>query len=315
MMWRYILHRLALLIPMLLAASLLFFLFLHLGVGDPAMDYLRLSGVPPTPAMLASTRELLGLNDPLPLQYWRWLANAVRLDFGVSYATQRPVLDDLLHFLPATLRLAGLALVMIIAVSVPLGVWAARHRNGLPDNLVRLFAFIGVSMPNFWLAFLMVMLFSVHLNWLPAMGYGGWRYMLMPAVSIALMSLAINARLLRASMLEVAGQRHVTWARLRGLNAGQTERRHVLYNAAVPLTTALGMHIGELIGGTLIIESIFAWPGVGRYAVTAIFNRDYPVIQCFTLLMVGVFVLCNLVVDILNAWLDPRVRGHEGTTQ
>ncbi len=315
MIWRYLTRRLLLLIPMLLATSLLFFLLLHLGVGDPAMDYLRLSGVPPTPEMLASTRQLLGLNDPLVVQYWHWLINALQLDFGVSYATQRPVLDDLLYFLPATLQLSGLALLLIVTVSVPMGIWAARHRNQLPDNLVRFIAFIGVSMPNFWLAFLLVMLFSVRLQWLPAMGYGGWRYMLMPAVSIALMSLSINARLLRASMLEVAGQRHVTWARLRGVNPVQLERRHVLYNAAVPLTTALGMHIGELIGGTLIIESIFAWPGVGRYAVSAIFNRDYPVIQCFSLLMICVFVVCNLAVDVLNAWLDPRVRKHEGVAQ
>jgi nickel transport system permease protein len=126
------------------------------------------------------------------------------------------------------------------------------------------------------------------------------------------MSLAINARLLRASMLDVAGQRHVVWARLRGLSERQVERRHILRNALLPVLTALGMHIGELIGGTLIIESIFAWPGVGRYAVSAIFNRDYPVIQCFTLLMVSVFVICNLVVDLLNAWLDPRIRRHEG---
>ena len=143
-------------------------------------------------------------------------------------------------------------------------------------------------MPNFWLAFLLVMAFSVYLQWLPAMGYGGWQHIILPAVSIAFMSLAINARLLRASMLDVAGQRHVTWARLRGLN------------------------IGELIGGTMIIENSFAWPGVGRYAVSAIFNRDYPVIQCFTLMMVVVFVVCNLIVDLLNAALDPRIRRHEG---
>ncbi len=156
------------------------------------------------------------------------------------------------------------------------------------------------------------MFFSVYLQWLPAMGYGGWQHIILPAVSIAFMSLAINARLLRASMLEVAGQRHVTWARLRGLNDRQTERRHILRNASLPMITAVGMHIGELIGGTMIIENIFAWPGVGRYAVSAIFNRDYPVIQCFTLMMVIVFVVCNLMVNLLNAALDPRIRCHEG---
>lgn len=311
-MTRYALRRLALLLPMLLAASLIIFVLLHLGTGDPALDYLRLSNLPPTEAMIASTRVLLGLDQPLPVQYWHWLVNALHGDFGTSYATQRPVLADLLHFLPATLQLAGAALLLILLISVPLGIWAARHRDGWPDSAVRLVAFLGVSMPNFWLAFLLVMLFSVKLQWLPAMGYGGFKHLLLPAVSTAFMSLAINARLLRASMLDVAGQRHVVWARLRGLSERQVERRHILRNALLPVLTALGMHIGELIGGTLIIESIFAWPGVGRYAVSAIFNRDYPVIQCFTLLMVSVFVICNLVVDLLNAWLDPRIRRHEG---
>ncbi|MGY5954976.1 nickel ABC transporter permease subunit NikB [Kosakonia sp. BK9b] len=311
-MSRYLCQRLLLLIPMIVAASVVIFLLLRLGTGDPAMDYLRLSNLPPTPEMIASTRLQLGLDQPLVDQYFHWLWRALHLDFGLSYATQRPVLDDVLHFLPATLQLAGAALVLILLISVPLGIWAARHRDGLPDFAVRAVAFLGVSMPNFWLAFLLVMFFSVHLQWLPAMGYGGWQHLILPAVSIAFMSLAINARLLRASMLDVAGQRHVTWARLRGLSEKQTERRHILRNAGLPVITALGMHIGELIGGTMIIESIFAWPGIGRYAVSAIFNRDYPVIQCFTLVMVVVFVVCNLLVDLLNAALDPRIRHHEG---
>jgi len=311
-MSRYLLKRLLLLIPMIFAASVMIFLLLRLGSGDPAMDYLRLSNLPPTPEMLAATRIELGLDRPLFEQYAHWLWRACHLDFGVSYATGRPVLEDVVNFLPATLQLAGAALLLILLTSVPLGIWAARHRDKMPDFAVRAVAFLGVSMPNFWLAFLLVMLFSVRLKWLPALGYGGWQHLILPAVSIAFMSLAINARLLRASMLEAAGQRHVTWARLRGLSDRQTERRHILRNASLPVITAMGMHIGELIGGTMIIESIFAWPGIGRYAVSAIFNRDYPVIQCFTLVMVTVFVLCNLTVDLLSAALDPRIRYHEG---
>ncbi len=311
-MLRYLLRRLLLLVPMIFAASVIIFAMLRLGTGDPALDYLRLSNLPPTTEMVASTRAMLGLDQPLVIQYGTWLWKAMQLDFGMSYATQRPVLDDVMRFLPATLLLAGAALALILLTSVPLGIWAARHPDRLPDFLVRAIAFLGVSMPNFWLAFLLVMLFSVHLNWLPAMGYGGWEHLILPAVSIAFMSLAINARLLRASMLEVAGQRHVTWARLRGLSDKQTERQHILRNASLPMITAIGMHIGELIGGTMIIENIFAWPGVGRYAVSAIFNRDYPVIQCFTLIMVIVFALCNLTVDVVNAALDPRIRRHEG---
>lgn len=311
-MRRYVLRRILLLMPMILAASVIIFLMLRLGTGDPALDYLRLSNLPPTPEMVASTRAMLGLDQPLVVQYASWLWKALHLDFGLSFATQRPVLDDVMHFLPATLQLAGAALVIILLTSVPLGIWAARHRDRPADFIVRAIAFLGVSMPNFWLAFLLVMLFSVYLQWLPALGYGGWRHLILPAASIALMSLAINARLLRASMLEVAGQRHVTWARLRGLSDRQTERRHILRNASLPVVTAIGMHIAELIGGTMIIENIFAWPGIGRYAVSAIFNRDYPVIQCFTLVMVVVFALCNLTVDLLNAALDPRIRRHEG---
>ncbi|VFS86952.1 Nickel transport system permease protein nikB [Raoultella terrigena] len=210
-MRRYVLRRILLLIPMILAASVIIFLMLRLGTGDPALDYLRLSNLPPTPEMVASTRAMLGLDQPLVAQYASWLWKALHLDFGLSFATQRPVLDDVMHFLPATLQLAGAALVIILLTSVPLGIWAARHRDRPADFIVRAIAFLGVSMPNFWLAFLLVMLFSVYLQWLPALGYGGWRHLILPAASIALMSLAINARLLRASMLEVAGQRHVTW--------------------------------------------------------------------------------------------------------
>ncbi|MBT9383581.1 nickel ABC transporter permease subunit NikB [Pseudooceanicola sp. CBS1P-1] len=304
----YILRRLILLVPMLLGASLVIFLMLRLGPSDPAMDYLRLSKVPPTPQALAEARTMLGLDQPILTQYLHWLGRGLQGDFGISYALQRPVLPDLLHFLPATLELAALALAFTLAVSVPMGIWAARHRDRWPDQIARLVAFLGVSVPNFWLGFLLVVVFSVHLGWLPPMGRAGPASLILPVISVAFMSLAINARLLRASMLEVAGQRHVRYALLRGLPPRRVERRHVLRNAWLPVITATGMHIGEMLGGVLVIESIFGWPGVGRYAVSAILNRDYPVIQAFTLMMVVIFVLCNLIVDILYALADPRIR-------
>ncbi|EJD6037137.1 nickel ABC transporter permease subunit NikB [Morganella morganii] len=307
-MMRFIFRRVLLLIPMLFGTSLFIFLILRLGPSDPALDYLRLSKIPPTPQAVESARELLGLDKPVMTQYFHWLSDALHLDFGISYATQKPVLPDLLYFLPATLQLAGLALALTIILSVPMGMLAARYREKWPDQLVRVIAFIGVSMPNFWLGFLLILLFSIHLGWLPPMGKGEAKHLVMPVIAISLMSLAINARLLRASMLEVAGQRHVRYARLRGLSEMTVERSHILRNAWLPIITAIGMHIGELLGGALIIESIFSWPGVGRYAVSAIMNRDYPVIQCFTLLMVVIFVLCNLIVDIIYAIADPRIR-------
>ncbi|MFC5384936.1 nickel ABC transporter permease subunit NikB [Aquamicrobium segne] len=307
-MMGFILRRLLLLPLLLLLASMAIFFLLQLGRSDPALDYLRLSRVPPTESSIQAARDMLGLTPSLTAQYRDWLWRALHLDFGTSYVSGRPVLPDMLYYLPATLQLAGAALAFTLIVSIPMGMWAARHRNRMPDHIVRLVAFLGVSMPNFWLGFLLVMLFSVQLGWLPAMGRGGWSHMVMPALALSFMSLAINARLLRASMLEVAGQRHIVYARLRGLTETHIERSHILRNALLPVITATGMYAGELIGGTLIIESVFGWPGVGRYAVSAIFNRDYPVIQCFTLLMVAIFVICNLVVDIVSAWADPRIR-------
>ncbi|MGE4247864.1 MAG: nickel ABC transporter permease subunit NikB [Parvibaculaceae bacterium] len=307
-MLRFIAGRIALLPPMLLGVSAIVFLMLRLGRGDPALDYLRLSQIPPTDAAIANARELLGLNRPLLEQYFSWLWDALHLDFGVSYVTRRPVLDEFLLFLPSTLQLGAFALLITLAVSLPLGIWAARHPDKLPDQMVRAIAFVGVSMPNFWLGFLLVAVFSVWLGWLPPLGKGGIEHMLMPAVAVSLMSLSINARLLRTSMLETVGQRHVLYARLRGLPDRKITQNHVLRNAMLPIVTAVGMHVGELIGGTLVVENIFGWPGVGRYAVSAIYNRDFPVLQCFVLLMTLIFVLCNLVIDILYAWLDPRIR-------
>jgi nickel transport system permease protein len=312
-MWGYVGRRILVLVPMLLAVSVVVFLLLRWGAGDPALTYLRLSQIPPTPQALADARSTLGLDRPMGVQYLDWLARAVRLDFATSYVTRRPVLGDLLYYLPATLELAGVSLLLTIVVSVPLGILAALRRESLLDNLTRVLAFTGVSMPSFWLGFLLVYAFSVQLHWLPPMGRGGVAHLVLPASTLALMSTCINIRLLRASLLEHLHTRSVLYARARGIRERWVIGRHALQNALIPVVTALGMHIGELLGGAVIVEIIFAWPGVGRYAVSAIYNRDYPVMQCFTLLMTVIFVGCNLAVDILYAWLDPRIRfGREG---
>ncbi len=307
-MLRYSLRRIVLLAPLLLAVSFVIFAVIRLAPGDPAFAYLRLENIPPTPDALAQARHTLGLDQPLLVQYGNWLTAALHGDFGTSFATKRPVIQDIATFMPATLQLAGVALAFTLIVSVPLGIWSARYRDGWPDQAVRGLAFIGVSTPNFWLGFLLILTFGVWLKWLPPFGTGTWAHLVLPVVTVSLMSLSINARLLRASLLESANARHVTWARMRGLSDRQVERRHVLRNAILPIITATGMHLGELIGGALVVESIFAWPGVGRYAVTAIGNKDFPVIQCFTLMMVVIFVLCNLIVDLLSAALNPQLR-------
>jgi nickel transport system permease protein len=307
-MLSFVIRRLLLVPPLLWAVSLIIFLFLRLSGAEPALAYLRAANIPLTDQAIIDAERFLGLDKPLWEQYFDWFNGAIHLDFGVSYMTSRPVLGDLLYYLPATLKLASFALLLTLVLSIPLAIWAARYRDKWPDFTIRGLAFIGVSIPNFWLGFLLVLLFSIHLKWLPPMGYGGLSHMVLPAVAIAFMSLCINARLLRASMLEVSGQRHVRYARMRGISSRRVERTHILRNSLLPIVTAAGMHIGELIGGSLIVESIFSWPGVGRYAITAISNNDYPVIQCFTLMMTTIFIFCNLVIDIIYAWLDPRIR-------
>lgn len=307
-MFKYIVKRLLMLVPLLLGVSLVVFLLLHLGPNDPAMSYLRLSGIPPTDEALAAVRADLGLDRPLVVQYFDWLGKAVQLDFGNSYVTGAPVLERLLHYLPNTLYLAGVAIVMTLVMSIPLGVLSALYKDGWFDNLMRMVAYIGVSTPSFWLAFMLMLLFSSKLGWLPSMGMGGFSYVIMPAFSVAFMSVCINIRLIRSNMLDQMHNRHIQYARLRGVKERKIVWGHVLKNSFIPVITALGMHIGEILGGSVIAEVVFAWPGVGRYAVSALYDRDFPVMQCFILMMTVLFVVCNLVVDILYAAIDPRIR-------
>ncbi|CAH2604879.1 Ni(2(+)) ABC transporter membrane subunit NikB [Rhodovastum atsumiense] len=304
----FILRRVLSLAPLLLIVSLALFLMLHLGRGDPAMDYLRLSQIPPTDAAVAQARTELGLDRPLAVQYLSWLAGVVRLDFGVSWVTRHPVLEDIATFLPATLQLAAAALALTIVLGVPLGVVAALARNRWPDHLTRVVAFLGVSVPNFWLGYLLILLFAVTLGWLPAMGRGGPEHLILPAIATAAMSASIMLRLVRSSVLGQLGNRHLVFARARGLSERTVIGRHVLLNAMIPPLTAIGLHIGELLGGAMVVEVVFGWPGVGRYALQAISNRDFPALQGFVVVMTMIYVICNLVIDIAYAWIDPRIR-------
>lgn len=312
MFW-YILKRIALMVPILLAVSLVVFMILRLGQGDPAMSYLRLSNIPPTDQALSVVRAELGFDQPLAVQYIDWLGKAVQLDFGYSYVTKNPVLDEILYYLPNTLILAGASLMLTLILGIPLGVLSALKKDKFPDHFTRGLSFFGVSMPNFWLGFVLVWLFSVKLGWLPPMGKGGVSHMVLPVVTMSLMSLCINTRLVRANMLDNMHSRYVFYARARGLSESAVVGRHVMANSLIPVITTIGMFIGELLGGAVIAETIFAWPGIGRYAVSAIYNRDFPVMQCFTLMMTTIFVVLNLVVDICYAWLDPRIRYEGGS--
>ncbi|AGT45023.1 nickel ABC transporter permease subunit NikB [Treponema pedis] len=307
-MLKFIIKRLFFVVPIMLAVSVMIFAILRLNGTDAAMSYLNASGISPTDEALAEAKRVLNLDKPVWEQYKIWFKDALNLHFGKSYITGRDVTADMAYYLPATLKLAGFALVLTLAFSVPLGILSAVFKDKFIDYAVRFFSFLGVCTPNFWLGILLILLFSVHLKILPPFGIGGFSHLIMPAFTISFMSIAINSRLIRTNMLEIKNQRHVTYAKMRGIPRIRVLFSHIFRNASLPIITALGMHLGELVGGAMVVENVFAYPGVGRYAVEAIINNDYPVIQCFILVMAFVFVLSNLVIDVVYALIDPRIR-------
>ncbi len=307
-MKRYIALRLLSIPLIVLVTSFVIFVLLRVNGSDPVASYLLHSQLPATPELIAQLREQFGLNKPLLAQYFAWLGDALRGDFGVSFVSGRSVASDFAEFLPVTLALVGAGLGIVVVGSVVLGILSARFANTALDFVVRFFCFVAVSMPNFWLAFLLMLFFSLHLGWLAPLGLEeGARSFILPAISISLMSLAINTRLVRSNMLEVAKERHILYARLRGLSEREITLKHIFYNASLPIITAFGMHLGELLGAALVVENIYALPGIGLYAITAIANNDYPVIECFFVLLCAVFVVCNALIDIAYTVLDKRL--------
>ncbi|MEJ5357299.1 MAG: nickel ABC transporter permease [Desulfobacterales bacterium] len=302
-MARYILKRLWHTVYVAVGISIISFFFIHLS-GDPVMLML-----PPdaSKAEVEALREQLGFNDPLVVQYLRFAGHALRGDLGVSLVHRTPALDLILERLPASLELAGAAMLFALAAAVPLGILAAVRRGSLFDLGSMLAALFGLSMPHFWLGIMLVLLFSVHLGWFPTSGRGSFSQLVLPALALGLSLLAMFARLTRSVMLEVLGQDYVRTARAKGLRERIVIGKHALKNALIPLVTVAGMQFGFLIGGTVIIETVFAWPGVGRLVVQAIFSRDYPLVQAAVLVLAVIFVLINLLVDLLYVFLDPQI--------
>ncbi|MEK7817012.1 MAG: nickel ABC transporter permease [Actinomycetota bacterium] len=314
-MQAYVTRRLAILPVLLLGISIISFILLNLAPGDPADILLRLQQPgtePPREAVLALRQELR-LDDPLPLRYGRWLLGAVQGDLGKSYRGGKPIMKELWQRLPATLMLAGASLTLSVAVAIPLGTIAAVWRNSWLDGLSRLLALLGAAVPSYVMALLLILLFAVKLHWLPAIGYGGPRQLILPAIALAFGVSAHLMRLTRASLLEVLHQDYVRTARAKGLSERAVIGVHVLKNALLPVITVLGMSLGHLLGGAVIVETIFGWPGIGKYAVDSIFLRDYPVIQGVVLYMAVIFLMVNLAVDFSYRWLDPRLHfGRQG---
>ena len=304
----YIFRRILQLIPVLLGISLVTFLLIQLMPSDPAAVVLRVVNTPATPEAIAAMREKLGLNRPLPIQYLDWLWHVLRLDFGQSFITGRPVLQEVMHYVPTTLILTACATVLIFVIGLPLGIVAALYRDSLFDQASRLFAYVGVAMPSFWLGFLLLYLFSFKLGWFSVMSSGSLADWVLPSITLAWAPAAVYARLLRGSMLESLGQNYVLYARARGLLERWVVIQYGLKNALLPIVTVFGLSFANLLSGAVIVENVFALPGLGRFAVQSILNRDYPVMQCYVCLTAVLFVIVNLTVDLTYSYFDPRIR-------
>jgi ABC-type dipeptide/oligopeptide/nickel transport system permease component len=298
------------------ARRLLHTALVAVGVVTLVFVALRLSGDPaasmlPGDASVDELRDLrhaLGLDRSVPAQYVAFLRDAVRGDFGESIRHQQPAFGLVLERLPATLELAFAALVLALVVALPLGIVAALYRGRVVDVVAMGFAVVGQATPYFWMGIMLILVVSVELAWLPTSGRGDWRHLILPAVTLGTHFAAAIARLTRTAMLEVLGQQFVTTARAKGLGERRVVLAHALKNAAVPVVTLVGLQFGTLLGGAVVTETIFAWPGVGRLAVQSIFVRDYPVVQAGVLVLALVFVAINLLVDLLYGALDPRIR-------
>jgi peptide/nickel transport system permease protein len=312
---RFLVRRLLQLGPVLLGVSVIVFLVLHLAPGDPAEVML---GANANKEDLERLRVQLGLDQPLYVQYFTWIGHVARGDLGRSLWMKRPVLGEVLERFKATLLLTGTALLLSTVGGIALGIASATRANSLLDRLSAVASLFGASMPTFWLGIVLMVVFSLWLGWLPASGmyapYGGGglrdllAHLILPAVTLAAASVTIIARLTRATMLETLGQDYVRTARAKGLGDRPVVWRHALKNALIPIVTVVGVQAGYLLGGAVLTETVFAWPGVGTLVVQGILARDVPLVQGGVLVIALSFVLVNLAVDTLYAWLDPRIK-------
>lgn len=304
-MSRYLLKRILLSIPVLLGVSIVVFTMIRLIPGDPAQ---LMAGQAATAEVVRQIRESLGLDRSLPIQYAIFIGNLLKGDLGRSLFNSAPVVEELAQRFPRTVRLALASMVVASLIGIPAGILSATRHLSWLDSLVMVIALAGVSMPVFWLGLNLILIFAVRLHWLPAIGHETWRHLILPSVTLGAASAAIIARMTRSSMLEVLRQDYVRTARAKGLAEPSVVRRHALRNALIPVVTVVGLQLGTLLSGAVLTESVFAWPGVGRLLVDAVLARDYPVIQGAVLLISTTFVALNVLVDMVYAVLDPRIR-------
>lgn len=305
-MIRYIQQRVLLMLPTILLTTLVVFLMLQLIPGDPASIYLGENQA--TPERLEQIREQLGLNRPLYVQYGDFVLSAARGDLGRSVQTNRPVIQEITDRLPNTIILAVSSMALAIIFGITLGMLAGLNQNSWLDTMLMLAALAGVSIPVFWLGLLLILLFAVQLGWLPATGQGGWNSLILPAVTLAALSTATLARLVRASMIEVLNQDYLQTSRAKGLQQVAIVLRHALPNALIPVVTVIGLQFGNLLSGAVITETVFARSGLGKLVVDSIQNKDFPTVQGVILVLATIYVVVNFVVDLSYAVIDPRIR-------
>jgi peptide/nickel transport system permease protein len=300
----FILRRLLLAIPTLLGVLVVAFLLLYVAPGDPVM---AMVGERADPETIARLRRELRLDDPIHKQFVHYVGGIARGDLGRSYITNRPIQRDIRERFPKTLQLAGTAMLLAACVGITLGILSAWRPGGPIDRIGLGIAYLGVSFPVFWVGLLLILLFAVTLRWLPPSGFGGWKYLILPAVALGMRSIAFLARMTRSAMLDALGSDFVRTARAKGLTERGVIGRHALRNALIPIITVLGLDFGSYLTGSILTETIFSWPGLGRYVVNAIARRDLPAIQGSVLFLSAVFVMVNLLTDLAYAKADPRI--------
>jgi peptide/nickel transport system permease protein len=300
----FILRRLLLAVPTLFGVLVVAFLLLYVAPGDPVE---AMVGERADSATIARLRAQLRLDDPLPSRFGHYVGNVVTGDLGRSYVTNRPISQDIRERFPKTLQLAGAAMLLATICGMTLGVLSARKPGGFADRFALATAYLGISFPVFWVGLLLILLFAVTLRWLPPSGYGGLKFLILPALTLGMRSIAFLARMTRSAMLEALNADFVRTARAKGLNEWMVTVKHALRNALIPVITVLGLDFGAYLTGSILTETIFSWPGIGRYVVNAISRRDLPAIQGAVLFLSTVFVLVNLITDLAYAKADPRV--------
>lgn len=307
-MKKYVLKRLITLVPILIGISVVAFLLVRIMPGDAATAYLTNANIPVTEKNIQIAIKNLGLDKPIIVQYFDWIKNVIQFDLGTSYISKNLVSKELLSGLKYTMMLAVTSLLWIFVISIPLGMYSAIHPGKKVDNLSRIFAFIGSSMPTFWLGFLLVQFFSIKLGILPVAGAEKLSNIILPSITLAFGYIPTYSRILRNSLLENMKSPSVTYARARGISEKKILFNNVLRNSLIPIITSLGMNFGGMLSGSVIVENVFSWPGLGRVIVGSISQRDYPMIQGYIILMAVIFILSNLLADLACASIDSRIR-------